>query len=173
MPMSVLRRIAVPLLVPSLVAVALVSPAASRLLDVHRSFIDSKAKLALDYPSAWRVTTHPLTPVTDPVQRFVLYTPSRRALALAPQPDQVIAELSEAVPPLASSAAIKAFPARPRHFRLPALGRMEGFDGNRWAEVAFRDHGRGFYLFVGVGVHASTHVPTLLNALDSLAVGAR
>lgn len=114
----------------------------------------------------------PLTPVSDPVQRFVLYnSPPLRSGVLAPTRGQVIAQLAEVVPPLATD--IARFPARPKHFHLQALGRMEGFDGNRWAEIAFRDHGRGFYLFIGIGTNAIGVEAELLRSLDSLIVKPR
>jgi hypothetical protein len=63
------------------------------------------------------------------------------------------------------------FPPRPAHFAAPnPTQRLEGFSGH-WQEITFRDHHRAFYLFIGVGQGASTLLPTLLNALDTLHVG--
>jgi hypothetical protein len=135
------------------------------------TFAEKSASVSLRYPSDWRVSTVPFTPVSDPTQRFVLYSPSPLPSALAPRRNQVIAQLSEVVPPLATD--IGAFPPRPQRFRLPALGRMEGFDGDRWGEIAFRDHGRGFYLFIAIGANARTKEQALLQALGSLTIRAK
>jgi hypothetical protein len=135
------------------------------------TFAEQSASISVRYPSGWEVSTVPFTPVSDPIQRFVLYSPAPLPSALAPRPGQVIAQLSKAVPPLATDFA--AFPARPQRFRMPALGRMEGFDGTRWGEITFRDHGRGFYLFIGIGANARNKEQALLRALDSLTIRAR
>lgn len=133
------------------------------------TYADAKSGITLRYPQGWRVSQEPLRDVTDPVQRFVLSNRSRLPGArLAPRPHQVLAQLVEVVPPLPLDLA--RIPARPRRFRLPRLGRMEGFDGDRWAEIAFRDRGRAFLLFVGVGVAAAGARAELLSSLDSLAI---
>jgi hypothetical protein len=54
-----------------------------------------------------------------------------------------------------------------------ASSAMEGFNGNRWAEITFRDHGCGFYLFIGVGRNAVGSEGNLLRSLDSLVVQPR
>jgi hypothetical protein len=137
----------------------------------HR-WTNQRVGLSIGYPAGWRVSRTPLTPVSDPVQRFVLYSsPPLRSAVLAPKRDQVIAQLAEVVPPLSTD--IAQFPVRPKHFELPALGRMEGFDGSRWAEITFRDRGRGFYLFIGVGIDAIGAKAKLLRSLDSLVVQPR
>jgi hypothetical protein len=160
------------LLLPMFVGLCAVEASSAATLKLPRQWVDHRAGIAIRYPEAWRVTQRPLTPVSDPVQRLVLFSrppfPSGR---LAPGQDQVILQLAEVVPPLATD--ILQFPARPKHFRLPRLGRMEGFDGNRWAEITFRDHGRGFYAFVGVGEGAIRVEPEILRALDSLTVRSR
>ena len=66
------------------------------------------------------------------------------------------------------------FPPRPDHFRVAHLGGVEGFNSGRagrWGEIIFRDHGRGFYIFIGVGARAANQLPRLLGTLDSLRVG--
>ena len=80
--------------------------------------------------------------------------------------EQVIAIVLEQLPPVD----LRLFPPRPRRFRIAHLGRVEGFNGPRWDEIVFRDHGRAFYIFVGVGSRAGSQVPALLDALDSLRV---
>jgi hypothetical protein len=65
------------------------------------------------------------------------------------------------------------FRPRPAHFRVGHFGGVEGFNGGRagrWGEIVFRDRGRGFYVFVGVGARAASRLPRLLGTLDSLRV---
>ncbi len=126
------------------------------------------------YPKSWFVSAAPLNGVTDPVQRFVLSSyrvPVGRPDfdgTYAPPPRGVIAQLVEEVPPLKNGGV---WPSRPHRFRLPRLGLMEGFGGNRWAELRFRDHGRRFYIFIGVGRDASsTRVGMALRILDGITI---
>ena len=106
------------------------------------------------------------------MQRFVLVNQGPLPVApLAPRPRQVLAQLLEIEPPLQLD--IRQYPTRPTQFQLPALGRMEGFDGKRWAEIVFREHGRGFIVFVGVGVEATSEEPRLLASINSLVVEPR
>jgi hypothetical protein len=130
--------------------------------------------IVLRYPGAWFVTNAPLNGISDPVQRFVLssyrvpdggsdfngtYTPPRRG---------VIAQVLEEVPPLHNAGV---WLARPHRFVLPPLGRMEGFGGKRWAELRFRQHGRRFYIFIGIGSQApGASVALLLRSLDALRI---
>lgn len=130
---------------------------------------DADARLALSYPRGWHVTTRELTPVTDPVERFAIYSgPLPQPLAPA-KARQVIAIVSEVTSPLPVTLA--RFPKRPHHFRLSHLGLLKGFSGKRWGELTFRDHQRAFYVFIGVGSQARGQLPKLLGALDSLRVG--
>jgi hypothetical protein len=129
--------------------------------------------LVLRYPRSWFVSVEPLRGITDPVQRVVLSSyripDSGPNAEIAPPRGEVLAQLAEALPPLAGGS----WPRRPTRFRLPHLGRMEGFGGNRWGELVFRDRGRRFYLFVGVGRHApASTIRLLMRSLDTLAVGA-
>jgi hypothetical protein len=133
--------------------------------------------IVLRYPGGWFVSTEPLNGIADPVPRFVLSS-YRVAVGrpgfdgnYAPPPRGVIAQLAEEVPPLNNPGP---WPTRPHKFKLGRLGRMEGFGGNRWAELRFRDHGRRFYLFVGVGRRASSaRIGLLLRSLDAMKIAAR
>ena len=80
----------------------------------------------------------------------------------------VIAELMEDVPP--SDPDFQA-PPRSLGFTLPRLsGHLETF-GDRWGEIAFRDHGRDFYIIIGVGKRASSSkVALVLRTLDALTI---
>lgn len=133
---------------------------------------DPGSGISLRYPAGWHVSRVPWMPVSDPVQRFVLYSgPTLPSSRLAPKRHQVIAELSEVVSPLPLE--LGRLPSRRRRLRIPALGRMEGLDGNRWAGISFRDHGRAFDLFVGVGAAAGGLQAQLLASLESLAIRPR
>jgi hypothetical protein len=131
---------------------------------------DGRTHLTLRHPATLRVTAQELTGITDPVERVALYSGATPDAMLRPRANQVIAILMEQVPPLTVDLA--RFPPRPHRFRIRRLTTLEGFAGPRWAEILFRDHGRAFYLFVGVGAHADAQVPEALRALDSLRVGA-
>jgi hypothetical protein len=130
---------------------------------------DTQARLAVSYPRGWHLTTRELTPITDPVERFAIYSgPLPRPLA-SPKTRQVIAIVMEVRSPLPVDLAH--FPKRPHHFRLSHLGMLEGFSGKRWGELTFRDHRRAFYVFIDVGSQSRAQLPKLLGALDSLRVG--
>jgi hypothetical protein len=133
--------------------------------------------IVLRYPRSWFVSTEPLNGIIDPVQRFVLSSyrvPVGRpdfGGNYVPPPRGVIAQLVEEVPPLNNGGV---WPMRPHQFKLGRLGRMEGFGGNRWAELRFRDHGRRFYIFIGVGRNASSaRIALLLRSLDGMRIAAR
>jgi hypothetical protein len=130
---------------------------------------DARTHLTLRHPAALHVTTQELTGITDPVERVALYSGPPPDAMVRPRANQVIAILMEQVPPLQVD--LNRFPPRPRRFSIRRLTTVEGFSGPRWAEIPFRDHGRAFYLFVGVGPHADGQIPDLLRALDSLRVG--
>jgi hypothetical protein len=132
--------------------------------------------IILRYPGSLFVSNRPLNWWSNPAQRFVLANyrvPGNRPNGngdYTPPLTGVIAQLVEEVPP--PDPDFKA-PGRPKRFALPKLtNRMEGF-GNRWAELSFRDHGRGFTLFIGVGRDASPgQIALVLHALDGLTIGA-
>jgi hypothetical protein len=130
---------------------------------------DARTHLTLRHPAALHVTTLELTGITDPVERVALYSGALPDGMVKPRSQQVIAILMEQEPPLPDDVA--RFPPRPRRFRIRRLTTLEGFSGPRWGEITFRDHGRAFYLFVGVGSRADAQIPGVLRALDSLRVG--
>jgi hypothetical protein len=136
-----------------------------------RVWRDGKARLAVHYPAGWHLTTRSLTTITQPVQRFVIYSAAtpRPVTVAGPRPDQVLAVVMEQIP--VSAADLRRFPGRPGRFTVRHLGGVEGF-GDRWAELVFRDNGRAFYAFIGVGTNAGRQLPALLRALDTLRVAA-
>jgi len=130
---------------------------------------NAQARLAVSYPRGWHVTDRELTAISDPVERFAVYSGPLPEPLVPPKARQVIAIVSEVTSPLPVTLAH--FPKRPHHFRLSRLGMLEGFSGKRWGELTFRDHGRAFYVFIGAGSDARAQLPRLLGALDSLRVG--
>ena len=129
---------------------------------------DPHAALTVTYAKGWHVTTKLQAAITDPVQRFALYSGAPPPESGPPRDNQAMAILMEQEPPLPLD--LSQFPPRLARFRLPTLGAMENFDGNRWAEILFRERRRAFYLFVWVGRSATGRVSEPLTALDSLRV---
>jgi hypothetical protein len=123
------------------------------------------ASLALAIPPGWHVTTASVTTITNPVERFVLYSGAAPRPGGDPRARQVVAVVMEQRAP-----ELSLFPLRPRRFRLRRLGTMENWKGSRWDELVFRQHQRAFYVFVGIGTRADAQVATLLDALDSIRV---
>jgi len=131
--------------------------------------------VAITVPHEWRVTNEPLDYISDPIQRLVVSSyrvprggPNASGTYVVP-PGQVLAQLDEQVPPDADA---PGFPQRPTRFAVPRLtNRLEGHTG-RWGEITFRQRGRDFYLFVGVGVGADGQIRLgrLLGLLDGLKV---
>jgi len=132
---------------------------------------DGKAGLAITYPAGWHVTTRSLTTITQPAQRFAVYsgaTPRRVAQVASPSADQALAIVMEQTSVSASD--LKQFPRRLKRFTVSRLGGIESFAGWRWAERVFRQDGRAFYVFIWVGAEDGGQLSTLLNTLDSLRV---
>ncbi len=132
---------------------------------------DGKVGLTISYPAQWHVTTSRLTTITQPVQRLVVYSgplPRKLVDVASPSADQALAIVMEQTS--VSAADLKQFPRRPKKFTVAHLGGIESFEGDRWTERVFRDHGRAFYVFIWVGANDHRQLTTLLNALDSLRV---
>jgi hypothetical protein len=131
---------------------------------------DGKAALRISYPARWHLTTRRLTMITQPAERFVVYSgsPPGSLDEVAPRADQALVLVMEQTS--VSSADLRQFPRRPKRFTVWRLSGMETFEGERWAERVFQDHGRAFYAFIWVGAHDSRQLPTLLTILDSLRV---
>jgi hypothetical protein len=143
--------------------------------SADRVWHDAQAKLAVRYPDSWHVTTRNLTNITQPVPRFTIYSgasPRRVAVTSGEftqglRADQVIGVVMEATS--VSPPDLRRLPPRPHRFTVNRLTGVEGF-GDRWVEFFFRDHGREFYVFIGVGQHGARHLPTLLHSLDTFRV---
>jgi hypothetical protein len=134
------------------------------------SYSQPNANLSVTYPAGWHVTTNNWTSISDPVQRFVLYSGRLPQKMGPPRAGQALGVLMEVKPPL-SRDDLRPFAPRPAHFGARHLTpSVEGFSGN-WEQITFREHRRAFYLFIGVGNGGSALLPTLLNALDTLRIG--
>ena len=138
------------------------------------AFRDRKSGLAFAYPALWSATRTRLDAITSPPQLVAVASyplavaPSKDSCplpALARRPaDGVLVQLREEINPRVA----RSFPARPKHFALPRLGRVECY-GPRSARIRFRDAGRGFYAAISFGLRstASTRRATL-RLLDGL-----
>jgi hypothetical protein len=150
---------------------ALAASAGGGVAGAAHTWHDSKAGLTISYPVGWHVTTRTLTTITQPAERFVVYSgalPRQVVQVASPRADQALAIVMEQTSSSASD--LKPFPPRPKKLTVSHLGGVESFDGNRWAECTFRENGRGFYVFIWVGADDNGQLPTILSALDSLRI---
>jgi hypothetical protein len=132
---------------------------------------DRKAGLTISYPAGWHVTTRSLTTITQPAERFVIYSgsmPRSLAQVASPRANQALAIVMEQT--TVTDSDVKQFPRRPKKFTVSQLGGIESFNGDRWAERVFRESERGFYVFIWVGANDKRELPILLSVLDSLRV---
>ena len=156
-----------------LLVCSLVSAASAVAVVTSRAGIwrGGKAGLTISYPAGWHVTTRRLTTITQPTQRFLVYSgamPGSLAQVASPRANQALAIVMEETSVSASD--LKHFPRRPKRFTVSHLGGVESFAGWRWAERVFRENGRAFYVFLWVGANDNRQLPTLLDTLDSLRV---
>jgi len=164
MPRRLLRSLTL-----ALAIVVLAASAGAATTPIYRA-----PGIVLRYPAGWHVDNRPLTAWTNPAQRFVLSSyrvPDGRPNldgTYSPPPGGVIADLVEQQAP---GPDLHGIPLRPAHFTLPHLsGHLEGF-GDHWGEVGFREHGRIFAIFVGVGAHtAARKIAQLLHTLDTMRI---
>ena len=134
------------------------------------SYSQPNANLSVTYPAGWHLTTKNWTNISDPEQRFVLYSGRLPQEMGPPRAGQVLGVLMEVKPPLSRND-LRPFATRPAVFGASHLTpSVEGFSGN-WEEITFREHRRAFYLFIGAGDGGSALLPTLLHALDTLRIG--
>ena len=85
--------------------------------------------LRVMYPRNWHVTTRPLTGITQPVQRFAIYSGRRPRPMAAPRAKQVIGVVMEETA-ITPSDLLKEFPRRPTYFALRPPFSVEGFSGS-------------------------------------------
>jgi hypothetical protein len=85
---------------------------------------DGKVGLTISYPVGWHVTTRSLTTITQPAERFIVYSgslPSRRVQVASPRANQALAIVMEQTSVSVSD--LKRFPRRPQRFTVSHLGR--------------------------------------------------
>ena len=121
--------------------------------------IYSHAGLTVTLPAGWRVVHKRLTPCTNPLER----------VTLAGRGAQVT--LMETLDPRRY---VRGFPARPQRFALRGapqwIACCAPLNRQGWF-LAFRAHGRGFYVFVYLGQPETRR--QALGVLDTLRVGPR
>ena len=99
---------------------------------------DGKAGLTISYPAGWHVTTRSLTTITQPAQRFVVYsgaTPRSLVEVASPRANQALAIVMEQTS--VSATDLKQFPPRPKKFTVSRLGGIESFDRRPLGRTCF------------------------------------
>lgn len=141
--------------------------------------------IAFSYPSAWFVTTAPLSPVGSPVYRVALSSvpvrqtpaddgPCLGGIARQLPADAVLAYLREALG-ADRRRALSRVPERPRNLPLPNRpGDLCGFERGAGRWYPFKEGGRVFYLGAYVGPKASPAARRALErVLDGMEIRAR
>jgi hypothetical protein len=139
--------------------------------------------IAITVPTGWWASNARMSSVLQPVFRLTLSDrplhrttrdsgPCYAGLARQIQPDGVVAILSEA---LGADFKPERFHLRSKRMSLPP--RKAGTDnsclGDHATLVIFRQSGRGFYLWIAAGRHASpAKIRTLLRTLDGMTITA-
>jgi hypothetical protein len=162
----------------------LASLCATAAADVGRiTFRADRISIAL--PAGWHVTSAPINGVLDPVTIFTATTfPLRR-----PRPSEGICsrtlqqqwrdngayvQLTEERDGASRKRMLRRVPPRPRHFALDARGSGGLCTPPDSGEITFRERGRAFYIFYGIGRRASATTKRQVRALlDSLRIGYR
>jgi hypothetical protein len=136
--------------------------------------------ISVEHPSAWFVTTRPLSDGVNPVYRFTVSTvrvhrtprdsgPCLPGIARQLPSSAVLVYLREALG-ADRRIALPRMPPRPRPFRLPKRPNLCGFTTGASQWLGFKEAGRVFYLGVHVGPKAS---PTSRRAVIRLLNGMR
>ena len=143
--------------------------------------------VTLPVPARWSASDQAVSSARNPIERMTISdlqlahgrAPSESggcyaSLGRRIRPDHVVAILSEALGP--NDFKPERFPARPRRFELPP--RRPGEDnsclGDHATEIAFKQSGRGFYLWIAAGPRApAAKIRRLLKSLDALGIAAR
>lgn len=133
----------------------------------------SNRGISFAYPSSWYATAKPLSNGIEPVYRFAVGNfrfhrtardggPCLEGIASQRPTAGVLAFMREALG--ADARRTRAGP-RPKDFRLPRLSDQAACLGPGTSQVAFREAGRTFYLWVSVAPKASVVVRAQLKAL--------
>ncbi len=114
--------------------------------------VSAGSGLSLVLPHGWRLGYERVSTCIDPLQRFVATIGNvrlRSGMSIPPRSALVLVQ---------ETFSQSRFPARPRSFVLPRLGKVGGcceMPEGRGGELLFRDHhGRRFYVFFYLGSRA-------------------
>ncbi len=140
------------------------------------------ASMSLSYPLNWHISTRRLTGVIDPVTRFTVtsfpFRQSRpdtdfcaRTLARRWPANGAYVQVAEELDGASLRKMLSRVPPRPRHFTLARSGAGGLCTGPVSGQLTFRERGRAFYVYYGVGRKASPATRCAVVAvLDSLRI---
>jgi hypothetical protein len=141
------------------------------------------AHVSIVLPSGWQVTTARVNGVVDPVTIFTATSfrlrnpkPSpglcSRTLQRQWHVGGAYVQLAEERDCDSRKRMLRRVPPRPRHFETPHGGAGGLCTPADSGEITFREHGRAFYVFYGIGKRASpTTRIAVRNLLDSMRIG--
>jgi hypothetical protein len=171
----------------TLALAAAVGPAVARASAASASRPTQLTRYGVTFnvPKGWQLTVGRVNGVLDPVTVFTLSTfrlhPTRtssgicsRALQRAWRPDGAYVQLAEERDGASRKQMLRRVPPRPRHFRLNARGGGGLCTPPNSGEIAFKQGGRAFYIFYGIGRRASPTTRAQARALlDGLGIAPR
>jgi hypothetical protein len=158
------------ILVPSVLALALAIGGDGSLASTGARQVHLRSGISVQLPDRWRILRGPLTPCSDPKERFAAATFPASRLGpdnAVPRKGALILLLEDRINPASGLS------TRPPRFRLPAHAtKLEGCcdtPTDPGYEFVFRDRGRDFEAFVFPGPHASPirleQATAILNSL--------
>src|SRR5262245_19688826 len=133
---------------------------------VHRANADTRfdrAGISFQVPMGWSLTLRRINGVVDPVTVFTVSTfrlgkggtssggICSRPLRRAWRPDGAYVQLTQERDGASLKRMLRRVPRRPRHFVLDSKGWGGLCTPPNSGELAFREHGRAFYVFYGIG----------------------
>jgi hypothetical protein len=144
-------------------------------------------RISIELPTGWHVTSARINSVVDPVTIFTATSfPMRTG---RPRPSDGICsrtlqrqwhlegayvQLTEERDGASRKRMLRRLPARPRHFELHQRGAGGLCTPADSGEITFRERGRAFYVFYGIGKRASPATRREARLLlDSLRIGYR
>jgi hypothetical protein len=145
-------------------------------------FIVPHARMSLDYPANWHISTRRLNGVIDPVTRFTVTSfPLRQS---KPDPDfcartlgkqrpsnGAYVQVTEELDGASLKKMLRRVPPRPKRFTFASSGAGGLCTGPVSGQLMFHQLGRAFYIYYGVGSKASTRTRQAIVAiLDSLRI---
>jgi hypothetical protein len=142
-------------------------------------------RLSIVLPAAWHVTSARINGVVDPVTIFTATSfplrhphPSDGLCSATLQRQWHVrgayVQLTEERDGASRKRMLRRVPPRPRHFKTDVKGAGGLCTPADSGEITFREHGRAFYVFYGIGRRASPVTRSGVRALlDSLRIGRR